>query len=83
MSFTAKTSVIIMIMKYSITVKPGSKVEKITEENGEIIVRTHVKAHDGEANKAVIGALAKHFGVAKTSIKIVSGEKSKHKIIEI
>lgn len=83
MSFTAKTSVIIMIMRYSITVKPGSKVEKITEENGEIIVRTHAKAHDGEANKAVIEALAKHFGVAKTSIKIVSGEKSKHKIIEI
>lgn len=74
---------IIKPMKYSVTVKPGSKIEKITEENGEIIVRTHAKAHDGEANKAVIEALAKHFGVAKTSIKITSGEKSKHKIVEI
>ncbi|MBQ3325748.1 DUF167 domain-containing protein [Candidatus Saccharibacteria bacterium] len=70
-------------MKYSVTVKPGSKIEKITEENGEIIVRTHAKAHDGEANKATVEALAKYFGVAKTSVKLISGEKSKHKIIEI
>ena len=70
-------------MRYNVTVKPGAKHEEITVENGEIIVRTHAKAHDGEANKAVIEALAKHFNIAKTSIKITNGEKSKHKIIEI
>ena len=70
-------------MRYNVTVKPGTKHEEITEKDGEIVVRTHAKAHDGEANKAVIEALADHFDVVKTSIRIVSGEKSKHKIIEI
>ncbi len=69
-------------MRYSVTVKPGSKIEKVSENNGEIVICTHAKAHDGEANKAVIKALSERFDVAKSTITIISGEKSKHKIVE-
>lgn len=44
---------------------------------------TRAKAHDGEANEAVVAAISKYFHVAKSLIKIVSGVTSKSKIIEI
>ncbi|MBU4260524.1 MAG: YggU family protein [Proteobacteria bacterium] len=34
---------------------------------------------DGKANKAVIAFLAKLFGVAKSSVSIISGHQSRHK----
>lgn len=70
-------------MKYEILVKPGSKLEKIEEKDGKIVVFIHARAHDGEANKAVIKNLAEYFNVPKTSIKILVGEKSRKKIVEI
>lgn len=71
-------------MKHTILVKPGSKKNEVIESlEGELIVRTTARAHDGEANKAVVQILAKYFKVGKTKIKIVSGEKSKRKIIEV
>ena len=70
-------------MKYAITVKPGSSQEKIIETApGELTVYLRAKPHDGEANDALIKLLAKHFKVAKTSIKITYGQKSRTKTIE-
>ena len=70
-------------MIYHILVKPGASRDEVAEENGEIVVRTRKKAHDGEANKAVIGLLSEYFGVAKTRIVVKAGAKSRHKTIEI
>ena len=70
--------------EYKITVKPGSSQEKITETApGELIVYLRAKPHDGEANEALIEVLAKHFKVAKTTIRIIRGAKSRQKVIEI
>ena len=70
-------------MKYTITVKPGTSQEKIIEKTpGELTVYLRAKAHDGEANVALIKLLAKHFKIPKTTIKIVQGAKSKNKTIE-
>ncbi len=69
--------------RYTITVKPGSSREKIIEVNpGELTVYLRAKPHDGEANDALIKALAKYFKRPKTSIKILRGQKSRIKIIE-
>ena len=70
-------------MRYAITVKPGSSQEKIIETNeGELTIYLRAKAHDGEANDALIRLLSKYYRVPKTSIKIIRGAKSKSKIIE-
>ncbi len=76
-------------MKYSIVVKPGSSQEKVAENfpateatPGELTVYLRAKPHDGEANTALVKVLAKHFKVPKTSIKIIQGAKSRHKIVE-
>ena len=71
-------------MKYQVTVKPGSSQEKIIETaTGELTVYLRAKPHDGEANDALIKLLSKHFKVAKTTIRIISGQKSRQKIVEL
>ena len=69
--------------KYSVLVKPGSSQEKVIKtDESEMIVYIRAKAHDGEANEALIKTLAKYFDVPKTSLRIVRGATSRHKIIE-
>ena len=70
-------------MKINVTVKPGSKVEKIISEAGEVTIYTHARAHDGEANEAVVKMLAKYYGVSKSQVTIVSGARGRHKVVEI
>ncbi len=71
-------------MRIAIKVKPNSKrpgVEKL--ETGEYLVRVNAPPVDGKANKAVLEALATHFGVPKSKIEILKGEKGKQKLVEI
>lgn len=70
-------------MNYSITVKPGSKKAPLIETTGENCLTVYVRqrAIDGAANKEVIQLLAKHFGVAKSSVEILRGHKGRQKII--
>ena len=70
-------------MKINVTVKPGSKVEKIVSEAENVTVWTHARAHDGEANEAVVRMLAKYYGVSKSQVVIVSGSRGRHKVVEI
>ena len=71
-------------MKINVLVKPGSKVEKVVEETPEnIVIYTHARAHDGEANEAVVKMLAKYYDVSKCRVAIVSGRKSRKKAVEI
>lgn len=37
----------------------------------------------GEANLEIIKKIAKHLGIPKSNVRIVSGEKSREKIIEV
>lgn len=55
-------------------------VEEITE--GEYRVRLTAPPVDEKANQLLITLLAKHFDVAPSLIRIVSGEKGRHKIVE-
>ena len=72
-------------MRISVRVKPGIKgatrLEK--QEDGSYVAFLHARAHDGEANKALLELVSDEFKVPKTSIEIISGAKSRDKIIEI
>lgn len=71
-------------MIIEITVKAGTSQEKITETSpNTYTVYLRAKPHHGEANKALIKLLSKHFNVAKSCITIKSGAKSHTKVIEI
>ena len=72
-------------MILSIKVKPGSKkgdvLEKLSET--EYVAYLRARAHDGEANTALIKLLSKSFNAPKTSIKIKSGLASRSKLVEL
>ena len=70
-------------MRYEIKVTPGAKKEEITITDDKITIRTTKRPHDGEANEAIIKILSKHFHVAKSSIKILRGQTSRIKLVEI
>jgi uncharacterized protein YggU (UPF0235/DUF167 family) len=39
--------------------------------------------HDGEANAAVIDALAAHYGVPRSRVRIITGHHGRRKQVEI
>ena len=41
------------------------------------------RAHDGEANKALVKTIAEYFGIAKSRVSIKSGAGSRNKRVEI
>ena len=68
---------------FNIRVTPHSKQNKVVENDGVLRVYTNAAPEKGKANAAVIELLAKHFGVAKSQIKIVRGDTTRDKVIEI
>ncbi|UCH51935.1 MAG: DUF167 domain-containing protein [Chloroflexota bacterium] len=70
-------------MKISVKVIPNSKVEEVVKDGDRFLVRVKQPAKEGRANRAVIKLLAEHFKVAQSSIIIVSGLKSRNKIVNI
>lgn len=68
---------------FNIRVTPHAKQNKVVEIDGVLRVYTTVAPENGRANDAVIKALAKHFGVAKSQIKIVRGVTARDKVVEI
>lgn len=71
--------------RYSIHAKPGSSKGPLVEveSDGTLTVFLSARAVDGAANDALVVALAKHFGVAKSNVTIVRGHTSRHKIVDI
>lgn len=70
-------------MKIQVMVKPGAKNEKILESDDGLVVYLHARAHDGEANVALVKALSDYYGVSKSCVKILRGQKSHQKMVEI
>lgn len=71
-------------MKYSIRVKPSASEEKIEAvADGQFEVWVKEPPIQGRANRAVIAALAQHFGVVPSRVSIVSGYTSRQKTIEV
>jgi uncharacterized protein (TIGR00251 family) len=71
-------------MKVEVKVIPSAKVEQVQLAlDGSLKVWITAKPVDGEANRALIKLLAKHYHVAKSQISIVSGQTRRNKLIEV
>lgn len=61
-------------------IRPSASRSKIVgEHDGRLKVQVAAPPVDGKANEVLVKFLAKHLGVARTSIQIVSGETNKRK----
>jgi len=72
-------------MRITLKVVPRSRKEGVEGplSDGSYKVHVHAPPVDGAANEAVVEALAKHFGTAKSRVCIVKGETGKNKIVDI
>jgi uncharacterized protein len=64
-----------------VRVKPGSRKGPLVEANadGELTVYVREPAVEGKANEAVVKLLAKHLGVSRSGLQLVSGATAKIK----
>ncbi len=70
-------------MKYSVKVKPRSSKNDVVIKDDLITVFTVKSPVDNEANTALVELLSEKFNLSKSRIKIISGLKSRNKIVEI
>ena len=78
-------------MKVVVRAKQGAKKEYVKETTGlfeptggrRFVVAVHEPAIEGKANRAIERALAGHFGIARSRVRIVAGFAAKEKIAEI
>lgn len=66
-----------------VRVIPNAKKSRILDEDGRLKVYLTAPASEGKANKALVEVLADHFGVRKSEVRIVKGEKGRDKVVEI
>lgn len=67
---------------FKIRVVPGSSLNKIIEQDRDFLkIKLTAPAHGDKANKALLKFLSSHFKIAKNKMEIISGQKSRDKII--
>jgi len=70
--------------QFKIKVQPRASRNEISGWQGDALkIRLTAPPVDGEANEACLKFLAEYFHVTRKQVKITSGLKSKHKVIEI
>lgn len=70
-------------MKISVLVKPNARQNKVEQSETGYLIWTQAPPTENKANKAVIELLSEYFNIPKSKISIVSGLKSKRKIIDL
>jgi len=69
--------------RLEIRVQPKASRNKVVVDRDIIKVYVTTMPEDGKANKAVVGLLAKRLGIPKSAVEIVSGAKSRTKVIAV
>jgi uncharacterized protein (TIGR00251 family) len=70
-------------MRYRVKVIPNARRDEVLEDGENLKVRLKGPAAKGKANKALIELLADHFQVKKRDVRIIKGERSREKVVEV
>ena len=70
-------------MKIFVRVRPNAREERVDKIGDILTVYVKEPPKENKANRRLINLLSEYFKVPKSQIFIVSGMKSKQKIIEI
>lgn len=55
----------------------------IEVKGSEIEIGIMAKPLKGQANAEIIKKIAKHFDISKSKVKIIAGEKSRNKVVDV
>jgi len=71
-------------LRLQVHIQPnGKKNEVLGEYNGALKIRIHAPPLEGKANEELVKFLAKVFLVKRSDIKIIRGDQSRSKLMEI
>jgi uncharacterized protein (TIGR00251 family) len=70
-------------MNIEVRVIPNAKKRAITRSGSQLKVKLVSSPREGKANKELIGYLSGVFGVKRSAIRIVRGEKERDKVVSI
>jgi uncharacterized protein (TIGR00251 family) len=66
-----------------VKVVPGAKRNEVRKENQGLKVYLNAPPVEEKANKLLIEILAKYFNCRKSDLRIIRGERSRNKLIQI
>jgi uncharacterized protein (TIGR00251 family) len=75
-------------MRLTVRVQPGARQTRVGGRYGDreppiLVVRVAAPAIDGRANRAVIDALAAALHVRRNDVRIIFGESTRTKLVEV
>ena len=70
-------------MRIQVHSKPNARKPEIQEQPDGLSVRIDAPACKNRANRRLIEILAAYYGVPKSSITIIAGRSSRHKVIDL
>ncbi len=71
-------------MRITVRVTPRARTPGVERRpDGTFHVAVTAIPRHGEANDAVVAALAEHFGVARGRVRIVRGLRGRHKVVDV
>jgi uncharacterized protein len=70
--------------RLTLRIVPNAKRNEVVGEYGEAVkIKVAAPAVEGKANEAVLEYLAEKLGIHRRDIALISGEKSRDKIVEV
>lgn len=67
-----------------VTVKPRARTSALTRDgDGRWLAQLKAAPVDGQANAELIALVARHFGCAKSAVRIKSGATARRKLVQI
>ncbi len=69
-------------MRINVRVIPGSSRSDV-ETGDPWRVHVHARPAEGKANEELLQILSRHFGVARSAVRILSGYASRSKTVEV
>ena len=69
--------------RVEVRVAPRAKKRRVVVTGKGLKAYVTEPAREGRANRAVIDLVAEHYGVKRSSVRIVKNERGRDKVIEI
>jgi len=66
-----------------VTVHTGASRPRVEERGGGLEVWVAARPVEGAANQAVLKAVADHLGLPPTAVSLLSGRRSRTKVLEV
>ena len=70
-------------LRVAVRVVPGARRSEIVAVEPQLRVRLAAPPVEGKANAELVRVLAKALGVRRSAVRVVAGEKSRDKVVEV